>query len=152
MYMYTFQWVRKSYFTHRNPLSKTQKNLDRIFNFAMVVFWGNVFSHTAGADPGFPVGGDANPPGVPTYKFASFPQKLHEIKIILVCGGRGRGGACQGSTTVLWTTRNLCLWLKIILKENHLWTSQNSEFIPKLTVVKWLNVNPAKLKTRSRSV
>ena len=42
----------------------------------------------AGADPGFPVGGGANPPGKAlTYTFS---QKLHEIKKSLVPGG-GRG-------------------------------------------------------------
>ena len=43
-----------------------------------------------GADPGFPVGGGANPPGgAPTYDFAKFCEKLSEIEKIL---GR-RGGA-----------------------------------------------------------
>ena len=45
----------------------------------------------SGADPGFPVGGGANPPGggAPTYEFAKCREKLHEIEKIL---GR-RGGA-----------------------------------------------------------
>ena len=35
------------------------------------------------ADPGFPRGGGANSPwGVPTYDFAKFSQKLHEIERI----------------------------------------------------------------------
>ena len=34
------------------------------------------------ADPGFPRGGGANSPGVPTYDFAKFSRKLHEIEII----------------------------------------------------------------------
>ena len=35
------------------------------------------------ADPGFPQGGGANSPGgVPTYDFAKFSQKLHEIERI----------------------------------------------------------------------
>ena len=35
------------------------------------------------ADPGFPGGGGANSPGgVPTYNFAEFSQKLHEIERI----------------------------------------------------------------------
>ena len=43
-----------------------------------------------GADLGFPVGGGANPPGgAPTYDFAKFCEKLHEIEKIL---GRGEGG------------------------------------------------------------
>ena len=42
----------------------------------------------SGADPGFPVEGGANPPGWgPTYAFAKFPEKLHEIENIL--GRRG---------------------------------------------------------------
>ena len=41
-----------------------------------------------GADPGFPVGGGASPPGgAPTYDFAKFSEKLHEIEKIF-----GRGG------------------------------------------------------------
>ena len=47
----------------------------------------------AGVDPGFPVGGGADPPGGrTTYDFVKFSQKLHEIEKIL---GRG-GGMCQG--------------------------------------------------------
>ena len=39
----------------------------------------------AGADPGFPVGGGANPPGgTPTYDFS---EKLHEIEKILARRG-----------------------------------------------------------------
>ena len=34
------------------------------------------------ADPGFPLGGGANSEGVPTYDFAKFSQKLHEIERI----------------------------------------------------------------------
>ena len=46
----------------------------------------------AGADPGFPVGGDANPPGVvPTYDFAKFCKTLHEIEKILGCRGHAPG-------------------------------------------------------------
>ena len=47
-----------------------------------------------GADPGFHVGGGANPPGggAPTYNFANFSEKLHEIEKIL---GRGGGGVAR---------------------------------------------------------
>ena len=43
------------------------------------------------ADTGFPVGGATNPlgQGAPTYKFAGFSPKLHEIKKILVRAGGG---------------------------------------------------------------
>ena len=44
------------------------------------------------ADPGFPQGGGANSPGgggAPTYDFAKFSQKLHEIERILTPGGGG---------------------------------------------------------------
>ena len=34
------------------------------------------------ADPGFPRGGGAKPPGAPTCDFAKFSQKLHEIERI----------------------------------------------------------------------
>ena len=45
----------------------------------------------AAADPGFPVGGGANPPGggANIRFFPKFPKKLHEIEKIL-----GRRGAC----------------------------------------------------------
>ena len=43
-------------------------------------------------DPGFPPGGGANSWGVeaPTYDFAKFPPKLHEIERIWVPGGGAR--------------------------------------------------------------
>ena len=41
-----------------------------------------------GADPGFRIGGSANPPGVPTYDFAKFCEKLHEIEKIWAVGRR----------------------------------------------------------------
>ena len=47
----------------------------------------------SGAHPGFPERGGAEPPGVPTYKFARFSQKLLEIKKILV----HRGGNAEGT-------------------------------------------------------
>ena len=49
---------------------------------------------SAGADPGFPVGGGANPRGgggAPTYDFVKSSEKLHEIEKIL-----DRRGACTG--------------------------------------------------------
>ena len=58
-----------------------------------VIFWGFFLRKKqkiilSGADPGFPVGGGANPPGeAPTYDFAKFCEKLHEIEKIL--GRRG---------------------------------------------------------------
>ena len=43
------------------------------------------------ADPGFPRGGGANSPGgAPTYDFAKFSQKLHEIERIWARGGGAR--------------------------------------------------------------
>ena len=57
-----------------------------------------------GADPGFPVGGGANPPGgAPTYDFAKFCEKLHEIEKIL---GRREGARARGASPLnppLWT-------------------------------------------------
>ena len=53
---------------------------------------------SAGANTGFLIGGGANPGGAPTYKFAGFSQKLHEIKKILGPWGGGGGGA-GGSVT-----------------------------------------------------
>ena len=46
--------------------------------------------HQSVADPGFPRGGGANPPGgAPTYDFAKFSQKLHEIERIWTPRGGG---------------------------------------------------------------
>ena len=46
-----------------------------------------------GPNPGFLAGGGTNfPGGEPTYKFARFSPKLHEIKKILV----RMGGMCRG--------------------------------------------------------
>ena len=45
------------------------------------------------ADPGFPQWGAPTPQGgggAPTYDFAKFSQKLHEIKRIWAPGGGGR--------------------------------------------------------------
>ena len=42
---------------------------------------------SAVADPGFPRGGGANSRGTPTYDFAKFSQKLHEIERIWTPGG-----------------------------------------------------------------
>ena len=62
-----------------------------------------------GADPGFPVGGGANPPGgreAPTYDFAKFCEKLHEIdKILAVVGGRPRRAPPQ---IRWWPTVSYC--------------------------------------------
>ena len=46
-----------------------------------------VTMHSAVVDPGFPRGGGSNPPGgSPTYDFAKFSQKLHEIERIWTGG------------------------------------------------------------------
>ena len=49
----------------------------------------------AGANPGFPVGGGADPlgggGGAPTYDFVKFSEKLHEIKKIMDRRGARRG-------------------------------------------------------------
>ena len=39
------------------------------------------------ADPGIPRGGGANYPGAPTYNFAKFSRKLHEIERIWMSRG-----------------------------------------------------------------
>ena len=54
------------------------------------------------ADPGFPRGGGANSPGGgPTYDFAKFSKKLHEIEKILIReeGGTRDATACFGLQT-----------------------------------------------------
>ena len=48
----------------------------------------------SGADPGFPVGGGADPlGGAPTYDFVKFSEKLHEIEKILGHKGVRAGSA-----------------------------------------------------------
>ena len=42
------------------------------------------------ADPGFPRGGGANSRGAPTYDFAKFSEKLHEIERIWTPSGGAR--------------------------------------------------------------
>ena len=62
---------------------------------AIIIGWRpHVYSwypHTypsAVADPGFPQDGSTSPPrGVPTYDFANFSQRLHEIERIWTGGG-----------------------------------------------------------------
>ena len=64
-----------------------------------------------GADPGFPVGGGASPPGgAPTYDFAKFCEKLHEIEKIL---GRRRAPLNlplihNGYGCLNYVTKNVC--------------------------------------------
>ena len=48
------------------------------------------FHHLSVADPGFPRGGAPTPRGGPTYDFAKFSQKLHEIERIWTPRGEGR--------------------------------------------------------------
>ena len=66
---------------------------------------------TAVADPGFPRGGGANSPGgAPTYDFAKFSQKLHEIERIWTPGGGGGASKillCRSATALIplfWTS------------------------------------------------
>ena len=61
-----------------------------------------------GADPGFPVGGGADPlGGAPTYDFVKFSEKLHEIEKILGRRGGGRAGcAPPKSATGIFTSDN----------------------------------------------
>ena len=67
-------------------------------------------------DPGFPVGGDANPRGAPAYDFVKFCEKLHEIENIL-----GRGGCTLGPPKS--ATVDIKLYLgKAIRSTAYIWT------------------------------
>ena len=57
-------------------------------NLTIEAFFGCYVRLTV-ADPGFPRHGGTIPLGVPTYDFAEFPQKLHEIERIRTPGGGG---------------------------------------------------------------
>ena len=65
--------------------------LVRKFPFVLQVFCCPTFKPVA--DPGFPQGGGTNSAGggllAPTYDFAKFSQKLHEIERIWTPGRRG---------------------------------------------------------------
>ena len=57
----------------------------------------------SGADPGFPVGGGADPTwGVATYDFVKFSQKLHEIEKIWAVGGGTLGSATANLNVSQW--------------------------------------------------
>ena len=70
-------------------------NLVFLYFFFFCFFCGT----TAGVDPGFPVGGGADPlgEGAPTYYFVKISEKLHEIEKIWDC----RGAAPPKSATAL---------------------------------------------------
>ena len=53
------------------------------------------------ADPGFPIGGGANPPGgTPTYKFTGFSQNCMKLRKFWSVEGGVPGEAPLGSATV----------------------------------------------------
>ena len=60
-----------------------------IHNLGCSDWWIFVYNSNAGADPGFYIGGDANPAegGANLRFYQKFPKKLHEIEKIL--GRRG---------------------------------------------------------------
>ena len=69
------------------------------------VQWGCLPRGCPVADLGFPRGGGTNSPGggAPTYDFAKFSQKLHEIERIWAPGGGGRASKillCRSATGV----------------------------------------------------
>ena len=80
-----------------NSFSQTRRNLTFASKTETL---GSISSHAlliltklSVADPGFPRGGDANPPGgVPTHDFAKCSQKLHEIERIWTPGGMHPSG------------------------------------------------------------
>ena len=66
-------------------LKKTTGKISHVHAFTIVILL------IAVADPGFPRGGGANSSGgAPTYNFAKFSQKLHEIERIWARGGGAR--------------------------------------------------------------
>ena len=65
------------------------------------------------ADPGFPRGGGANSPGgggAPTYDFAKFSQKLHEIERIWTRGG---GGGAHPKFYYVDPPLHFVMWIKL---------------------------------------
>ena len=65
----------------------------------------------AGADPGFPVGGLQ---GAPTYDFAKFREKLHEIEKILGRGGGGAGPHFKKRLQQNRLHRRRLIWLQLL--------------------------------------
>ena len=67
------------------------------------------------ADPGFPRGGGTNPPGeAPTYNFAKFSQKLHEIERIWTLGAASKILLCRSATGHEITENKLISQSKIL--------------------------------------
>ena len=65
--------------------------LKNVYFALNITFQLNLVHSIAVADLGFPRGGGANSPGgAPTYEFAKFSQKLHEIERIWTPGGGAR--------------------------------------------------------------
>ena len=62
------------------PLKRTKKK--RFQHIAQYIAIYLQTRHRVVADPGFPLGGGANPPGAPAYDFAKFSKKSHEIERI----------------------------------------------------------------------
>ena len=64
------------------------------------MLWLPIVTHT-GADPGFPIGGGANPPGGCQHIILqNFAKKLHETEKILGCRGHAPGVPPKSTTAV----------------------------------------------------
>ena len=73
---------------------------------------------SAVADPGFSQGGRQLPRGVPTYDFAKFSRKLHEIERIWVPGGGGAHAPCAPLNPPLFGIKHLILPKNISIDNN----------------------------------
>ena len=72
---------------------------DALFIYSVVIC-----SHLSLADPGFSRGGGANSPGgAPTYDFAKFSQKLHDIERIWTGGRVSKILLCRSATACIST-------------------------------------------------
>ena len=83
----------------------------------------------AGADPGFPVGGGADPPGggAPTYDFVKISQNMHEIEKIL----DHRGGRAPGAPPSLDPPLTSC---NIVILDNFDHTFQKNGYMADLVL------------------
>ena len=59
----------------------------------------NLNDTTPGVDPGFPIGGGANPPGgAPTYNFAKFCKNCMKLRNFWAVGGHTPGAPPKSAT------------------------------------------------------
>ena len=76
--------------------------------------------HGTVTDPGFPRGGAPTPRGGPTYDFAKFSQKMHEIERIWIPMGESLAPNLRSATVYLLTvTVDKLEQKKVVMVQHH---------------------------------